>query len=319
MVKGMSRSGERRRSATWGDLGPSSSTRVVGWSSASSGADAGAFTSSATCALWAAMFRSWLAPRRAPHVRAKAVPATVVADVSGLRDVDGVVVATRRRARTPRSSKRCSSSVSPCIVEKPLCADAVQAARLSEVGPRPALRDGQVALPPGHPGARGDRPFRVGSAAFTGSRRGVSAGASRITTSTAPGSSFLTSLSIALEILGRVPQPLAAVGLAYRERHPAPRSDARRRAGVARVRPSRPGRPSIAERSNCYCADGTASLPGGWDQHVTVRREWRTPTASASRHRGSCPCSPSCVRSSRTSKAGSLRNRTPRRGPRSLP
>ena len=98
------------------------------------------------------------------HARVKVVPSVVVADVSTLGDVDGIVVATptsshaevvRSRARARRARLRREASVRRRCAGRPP----------RELGAGPALRDGQVALPPRRPRIGRDRAVRGGSAA----------------------------------------------------------------------------------------------------------------------------------------------------------
>jgi predicted dehydrogenase len=193
----------------------------------------------------------------------------VVANVSGLRNVDGIVVATTTSSHAEVLEAALEHGV-PVFVEKPLCADAEQAARLSELG-----RDRLFVMDKWryHPGilelAAIARSKRLGPV------RGLS------TTRVGWGrphhdvdSAWVLAphdLSIALEILGRVPQPVRAVGLASGNEvlHVQALLEAGSTWHALTVSSRTPGYRRAVE---LHCADGTASLDGGWDTHVTVLR-----------------------------------------------
>ena len=126
----------------------------------------------------------------------------VVADVSELTDVDGIVIATPTSTHAEVVEAALGHGV-PVFVEKPLCADAAQAVRLSELGQDRLFVMDKWRY---HPGVLELAAIaRSGSLArCSGSRRGGSAGGTTTTTSTARGSWRLTTSTIALEILGRV-------------------------------------------------------------------------------------------------------------------
>ena len=178
----------------------------------------------------------------------------------------------------------------PVFVEKPLCDDAARAVGLSELGGDRLFVMDKWRY---HPGvlelAAIARSGRLGSVLGLSTTR-VGWGQKHDDVDSA----WILAphdLTIALEILGRVPQPVWAVGLRLGERRPAPGGDARRGAGMARPRRVVADAASIDARWTLLCADGTASLAGGWDTHVTiVRRGRRPPTASASKRQASCPC-----------------------------
>ena len=168
---------------------------------------------------------------------------------------------------------RCSSSALrlgvPVFVEKPLCTDPGDAARLAAgAGDRLFVMDKWRY----HPGiellAEIGRSGRARHR-FVACGRSGSAGERGTKTWTASGRWRHTISSIALEILGRVPQPVAAAGhldgggsvvlhglLAVGEIwHALEVSDRS---------------PENERRIVLYGDEGSASLGGGWDEHVSV-------------------------------------------------
>jgi predicted dehydrogenase len=193
----------------------------------------------------------------------------VVADVSELRDVDGIVVATPTSTHAEVAEAALEHGV-PVFVEKPLCADAAQAARLSELG-----RDRLFVMDKWryHAGvlelAAIARSGRLGSVLGLATRR-VGWGQKHDDVDSA----WILAphdLTIALEILGLVPQPVSAVGLASG-------NDVLHLEATLAVGPvwhtlvvsSRA--PEYRRSVELLCADGTASLAGGWDTYVTIVR-----------------------------------------------
>jgi predicted dehydrogenase len=78
-------------------------------------------------------------------------------------------------------------------------------------------------------------------------------------------------LAIALEILGCVPRPVHAVGVAAAD--DVLHMHALLQAGPAWHTLTVSSRTPERRRSvELHCAEGTASLAGGWDTHVTIRR-----------------------------------------------
>ncbi|HEY8724032.1 MAG TPA: Gfo/Idh/MocA family oxidoreductase [Gaiellaceae bacterium] len=193
----------------------------------------------------------------------------VVTDVSGLRDVDGIVVATPTSSHAEVVEAALEHGV-PVFVEKPLCADAARAARLSELG-----RDRLFVMDKWryHPGvlelAAIARSGRLGHVHGLSTRR-VGWGRQHDDVDSA----WVLAphdLSIALEILGRVPQPVCAVGLASGNDvlHLEATLDAGPAWHTLTVSFRTPGYGRSVE---LHCADGTATLAGGWDTHVTIIR-----------------------------------------------
>ena len=191
----------------------------------------------------------------------------VVADVSELRDIDGIVVATPTNTHPDVVEAALEHGV-PVFVEKPLCADAAQAVRLSELGGDRLFVMDKWRY---HPGV-----LELAAIARSG-RLGPVLGLS--TTRVGWGqkhadvdSAWILAphdLTIALEILGRVPQPVSAVGLASGS--DVLHLEATLEAGPAwhtLVVSSRA--PEYRRSVELLCADGTASLAGGWDTHVTI-------------------------------------------------
>jgi predicted dehydrogenase len=193
----------------------------------------------------------------------------VVADVSALRDVDGIVVATPTSTHAEVVEAALGHGV-PVFVEKPLCADAAQAVRLSELGQDRLFVMDKWRY---HPGvlelAAIARSERLGPVVGLATRR---AGWGHKYDDV--DSAWILAphdLTIALEILGRVPQPVRAVGLA--SGNDVVHLEATLEAGPAwhtLVVSSRT--PEYRRSVELLCADGTASLAGGWDTHVTIVR-----------------------------------------------
>jgi predicted dehydrogenase len=193
----------------------------------------------------------------------------VVADVSLLRNVDGIVVATPTSSHAVVVEAALDHGV-PVFVEKPLCADAARAARLSELaGDRLFVMDKWRY----HPGvlelaaiARSERLGPVHGLATTRVGWGRPHDDVDSAWHLAP-----HDLAIALEILGRVPEPVYAVGLASGDDvlHVEATLDA---GPVWHTLTVSTRTPEYRRSVELLCADGTATLGGGWDTHVTIVR-----------------------------------------------
>mgnify|MGYP005856293287 CR=1 FL=1 len=198
--------------------------------------------------------------------------AAVVPDQRSLPDVDGLVVATSTSVHAQAVEEALVRGV-PVFVEKPLCDDAVAAERLASLG------DGRLFVMDKwryHPGVRElaaiVREERLGPVRGL---RTVRVGWGRVHDDV--DASWVLAphdLSIALEVLGDVPEPRAAVADAAGSTVAG--LDAILAAGDAwHVL-------SVSERSPAHrrvvalhCDEGVAVLGDGWDEHVTVIRPSR--------------------------------------------
>ena len=193
----------------------------------------------------------------------------IVTDIGDLSGVDGIVVATTTSTHAEVVEAALEHRV-PVFVEKPLCADAAQADRLAQFGGERIFVMDKWRY---HPGV-----LELASIAKSG-RLGRVHGL--VTMRVAWGqhhddvdSTWVLTphdLSIALEILGRVPQPVAAFGLAVDGEisHLEALLDAGSAWHALTVSSRAPERRRSIE---LLCADGTASLAAGWDTYVTIFR-----------------------------------------------
>jgi predicted dehydrogenase len=191
----------------------------------------------------------------------------IVADVSGLSSADGIVVATPTSTHAEVVEAALQHGV-PVFVEKPLCADAARAAHLGELGgDRLFVMDkwryhaGVLEL------AAIARSERLGPVQGLSTRR-VGWGQQHDDVDSA----WVLAphdLSIALEILGSVPQPVSAVGLA--SGNDVLHLEATLDTGSAWHTLTVSSRMREYRRTvELLCADGIASLDDGWDTFVTI-------------------------------------------------
>jgi predicted dehydrogenase len=193
----------------------------------------------------------------------------VLADVSELGEVDGIVVATTTSSHAEVVEAALAHGV-PVFVEKPLCADAAQAAHLAGLGRERLFVMDKWRY---HPGvlelaaiARTERLGRVDGLSTVRVGWGRQHDDVDCAWLLAP-----HDLAIALEILGSVPRPVSAVGLTSGSE--VTHLDATLDAGPAWHRLTVSSRTPERRRTvELYCEDGTAVLGGGWDTHVTVAR-----------------------------------------------
>jgi len=195
--------------------------------------------------------------------------ATIAATIAELPQVDAVVVATTTSTHVEVLDEVLPLEV-PVFVEKPLCPDPAAAARLAAVG------DGRLFVMDKwryHPGVellgelarsrrlgavRGLRTVRIGWGTSHDDVDGIWVLAPH-------------DLSIALEILGSVPDPVAAAGgidpggsvvlHALMDVH-----------GVWHVAEVSDRSAENRRRVELYCDEGTAVLAGGWDEHISLYR-----------------------------------------------
>jgi predicted dehydrogenase len=192
--------------------------------------------------------------------------ATVVAGLHALGAVDAIVVVVPVEAHAAAVEEALRFDV-PVFVEKPLCDDVGAATRLAGLGSgrlfvmdkwryHPAIAVLREISASGSLGrTHGLRTVRVQS----GSRHGAD-----ISWVLAP-----HDLSIALEVLGDVPSPTAAVGQWVDDRLVTLHALLETRRGWHALEISeRAG--SVERRIELHCDEGVAVLGGGWDEHVLV-------------------------------------------------
>ena len=192
---------------------------------------------------------------------------TIVATVDELPQVDGVVVATTTSTHVEVLDRVFPLGV-PVFVEKPLCHDAGEAARLaSSAGDRLFVMDkwryhpgvellAEVARTERLGPVRGLRTVRVGWGTTHDDVDGI--------WTLAP-----HDLAIALEVLGCVPRPVTAVGQVDGGGNVVLHAllDA---GGIWHAAEVSSRCPERRRRVELYCDEGTASLGGGWDEHVSL-------------------------------------------------
>jgi predicted dehydrogenase len=209
---------------------------------------------------------------RSDESRARALEggaAAVVADVESLPEVDGVVVATTTSTHAAVVEVALERGV-PVFCEKPLTDDPAAAAKLAALAPERLFVMDKWRY---HPGiaelaaiAREQRLGRV--AGLTTKRIGWGNPHDDVDAVwvLAP-----HDLSIALEVLGALPRPVAAVaswsdGAIVGLSAVLNGDDAWHTFEVSARSPER------TRRVEVHCDDGVAVLEGAWDEHVTVFR-----------------------------------------------
>jgi predicted dehydrogenase len=228
-----------------------------------------------------------VAPSQESVTRAREGGATAIVDsIEALDDVRGAVVVTPTSTHAAVAERVLALRV-PVFVEKPLCADPAAAWRLADLG------DGRLFVMDKwryHPGigalaeiarngslgqVRGLRTIRVGWGATHPDVDAVWVLAPH-------------DLSIALEILGRVPQPVTARGSGSIDQgvvlhgllevghtwHAIEVSDRS---------------PRTIRRIELHCEHGVAVLAGGWDEHVTTHRFGEDPAGTRLETPGELP------------------------------
>jgi predicted dehydrogenase len=209
---------------------------------------------------------------RSEESRARAVDGgagAVVSAVSSLPALDGIVVATPTSTHAAIVEDALGLGV-PVFCEKPLCDDPGAAKSLAERFPNSLFvmdkwryhpgvvelaaisRDGRLGP------VSGIRTVRVGSGATHDDVDPVWVLAPH-------------DLSMVLEILGAIPQPVAAVGQWLGDRL-VQASGVLRGDGWWHALEVSARSPERIRRVELACADGVAVLAGGWDEHVSVFR-----------------------------------------------
>ena len=213
---------------------------------------------------------SVVARSEATAERARAGGATVVVpSVEALAGVEGIVVSTPTSTHADVVEAALALGV-PVFVEKPLCDDASRAASLAELGGDRLFVMDKWRY---HPGvlelaaiARSERLGRVHGLSTTRAGWGTRHDDVDSAWVLAP-----HDLAIALEILGRVPRPERAVG--FTAGSGVVHLEAALDAGDAWHTLVVSSRAAEYRRTvTLLCAEGTASLGGGWDSHVTILR-----------------------------------------------
>lgn len=195
----------------------------------------------------------------------------VVPEIAELGSVDGVVVVTPIGTHAAVADEALALGV-PVFVEKPLCDDAADAARLAELAPdrlfvmdkwryHPAVAALRSIAADGRLGRiHGLRTVRVQTDSYH----------------VEDATWVLTphDLAIALEILGAVPRPLEARGVWSEKGLVALHALLETERGWHAVEVSE--RAAVRERRiELHCDDGLAVLADGWDDHVLVYRPGR--------------------------------------------
>ncbi len=208
--------------------------------------------------------RSEASVRRASDGGATAI----VSEIEGLDGVDGVVALTPIETHAAVLDEALGLDV-PVFVEKPLCDDAGEAARLAALAPdrlfvmdkwryHPGIgvlasiaREGTLG------GVHGLRTVRVQA----GNRHRADA-----VWVLAP-----HDIAIGLEVLGEVPTGRAASGQWVEGRLVTLYAQLDTDRGWQTLEVSERA-PEIERRIELHCDEGVALLGGGWDEHVTLRR-----------------------------------------------
>ena len=193
----------------------------------------------------------------------------VVASVAELQGVEGVVVASSTDTHAAVIDEALALDV-PVFVEKPLCPDPAEARRLAAAANERLFVMDKWRY---HPGvARLAEIARDGRLGDVSGLRTVRVGWGKAHT-VADTAWHLAphDLSIALEVLGEVPQPQQAVAQVAAGRVLA--LHGLLTAGGAWHALEVSERAPVSERRiELHCADGVAVLGGGWDEHVSVYR-----------------------------------------------
>lgn len=194
---------------------------------------------------------------------------TVVASLSDLRGIDGVVVATTTETHAAVVDEALALGV-PVFVEKPLCADPTAARRLAAHAPDRLFVMDKWRY---HPGIV--RIAELGRGRELGDVRGLRT--IRVDWGRAHEDSDTVwhlaphDLAIALEVLGEVPRAEQAFGQVAKDKVLALHG-LLSAAGVWHALEISERSPTKVRRIELHCDGGIATLADGWDEHVSVYR-----------------------------------------------
>jgi len=194
----------------------------------------------------------------------------VVAEIASLAGVDGVVVATPTSTHAAVVAETLQVGA-PVYVEKPLTDDPAAAARLAELGAdrlfvmdKWRYHSGVLEL------AAIARERRLGAVSGLRTVRigwGNPHDDVDIVWVVAP-----HDLAIALEVMGAVPEPQAAIAQSH-DGEVLQLSGLLRGDGWWQVLEASGRSPERTRRVELHCDEGVAVLGGGWDEHVSIFRE----------------------------------------------
>ena len=192
--------------------------------------------------------------------------AAVVREIGELGGVDAIVVSTPIETHTAVIEEALATDV-PVFVEKPLCDDAGDAARLAALAPERLFVMDKWRY---HPGVA--TLAAIATAGTFGPVHGLRT--VRVQAGNRHGEDAVWvlaphDLAIALEVLGEVPRPRAAYGQWANERLLTMHALLEADRGWHAIEISERA-PATERRIELHCDQGVAILGGGWDEHVLV-------------------------------------------------
>jgi len=207
---------------------------------------------------------------RSPESRARARAGgaqELTGSVEELREVSGIVIATPTSTHAEVVERALGLGV-PVFVEKPMCDDVADAARLASLAPARLFVMDKWRY---HPGVELLRDVaRFGRLGRMRGLRTIRVGWGRGHADVDSVWTLLPhDLSIALEILGAVPEPRDAVGH-LDESGLVVLHALLDLGGVWHAAEVADSSPETNRRVEVHCEGGTAVLAGGWDEHVTL-------------------------------------------------
>jgi predicted dehydrogenase len=193
--------------------------------------------------------------------------AAVVSDVASLPTLDGAVVATSTSTHAAVLDEVLDRGV-PVFCEKPLCTDTTDAEQLAAIAPDRLFVMDKWRY---HPGV-----LELAAIA-RGRRLGTVAGLQTVRVGWSTPHDDVDpvwvlaphDLAIAVEIMGGVPRPAAAVAQ-WLDGDVVTLSALLRGDGWWHALEVSGRSPERTRRLELHCSDGVAVLGGGWDEHVTV-------------------------------------------------
>jgi predicted dehydrogenase len=193
--------------------------------------------------------------------------AAVVSDVASLPTLDGTVVATSTSTHAAVLEEVLDRGV-PVFCEKPLCTDTTDAERLAAIAPDRLFVMDKWRY---HPGV-----LELAAIA-RGRRLGTVSGLQTVRVGWGTPHDDVDpvwvlaphDLAIAVEIMGGVPRPAAAVAQ-WLDGDVVTLSALLRGDGWWHALEVSGRSPERTRRLELHCSDGVAVLGGGWDEHVTV-------------------------------------------------